>query len=385
MPEGLFKVQRFQGVYYRESSKRRHSGKPDKCFYITFRDQRNRFIREKVGWISEGYTAAMASQVRGERIRALRHGKELPAKKKNQDEKTLKSIWDNEYKKEKGSKKTYKDDCWRYDKHIAPVFGEKKMFDISPAMLNKFKTDLMKKKGLSAQTTTHVLNLIKSLFNVATRNDAFDGKNPVSEIKYPSTRNTNRLRYLERSEADRLLDNLKKASQTIYEMSYVSIYTGMRADEIFSLRWQDIDLDNDVIHILETKNTEPRAAFITKGLRELIENKERGKPNELVFPQELRRGKKNRKREFVKKNQIGNTFRRSVNRLRFNEGIIDRRYRVCFHTLRHTFGSWLAIKGESLQTIGELLGHKRLSQTMRYAHLCPDMKKQAVEKLHERD
>jgi site-specific recombinase XerD len=69
--------------------------------------------------------------------------------------------------------------------------------------------------------------------------------------------------------------------------------------------------------------------------------------------------------------------------LGFNDGVEDTRYRVVFHTLRHTFGSWLAIRGESLQTIKELMGHRRISQTQRYAHLSPDMKRQAVEGLHE--
>lgn len=382
---GRFRVKRFQGVYSRPSSKRIFQGKPDRCFDISYKDQRGRLFWEKVGWVSEGYTAAMASQVRGERIRSIRHGKELPDRRKGKSEKTLREIWADEYKQEKGGKKSYQDDCWRCEKHIMPVFGGKKLSEISSAMLNNFKNSLIKEKGLSAQSVTHLLNLIKSVFNVALRNGAFEGQNPVCQIEYPSTRNTNRLRYLDRDETDRLFDELKASSQTIYEMAYVSLYTGMRADEIFSLRWEDIDFENKVMHILETKNTESRTAFIIKSLLELFENKKKGRPHEFVFPQELRRGNGNKKKEQVKKNQIGNTFRRVVEKLKLNEGIEDRRYRVCFHTLRHTFGSWLAIRGESLQTIKELMGHKRISQTQRYAHLSPDLKRQAVERLQERD
>jgi integrase len=105
--------------------------------------------------------------------------------------------------------------------------------------------------------------------------------------------------------------------------------------------------------------------------------------NHYVFSQEYRHGTKKIIRGNVKKNQIGNTFRRKVEKLGFNNGVEDDRYKAVFHTLRHTFGSWLAIRGESLQTIKELMGHKRISQTERYAHLCPDIKKQAVEALHE--
>ena len=86
----------------------------------------------------------------------------------------------------------------------------------------------------------------------------------------------------------------------------------------------------------------------------------------------------------TKKNEVSKTYFRVVEEIGFNDGIVDSRYKVCFHTLRHTFGSWLAIRGESLQTIAELMGHKRISQTMRYTHLCPDKKKLAVAGLHER-
>jgi hypothetical protein len=46
--------------------------------------------------------------------------------------------------------------------------------------------------------------------------------------------------------------------------------------------------------------------------------------------------------------------------------------------LRHTFASWLAIKGTPILTIKELLGHKSLAMTERYAHLSPDHKRTAA-------
>ncbi len=67
--------------------------------------------------------------------------------------------------------------------------------------------------------------------------------------------------------------------------------------------------------------------------------------------------------------------------MEFNSGVTDPRQRVCFHTLRHTFASWLAIQGEPLLAINELLGHKTLVMTMMYAHLMPDQKRRAVERL----
>jgi len=80
---------------------------------------------------------------------------------------------------------------------------------------------------------------------------------------------------------------------------------------------------------------------------------------------------------------VSKAFREVVDSLGFNKGIEDNRQRVTFHTLRHTFASWLALQGESLMTIRELLGHKSFEMTKRYAHLVPDEKRKAALRLEE--
>ncbi len=47
-------------------------------------------------------------------------------------------------------------------------------------------------------------------------------------------------------------------------------------------------------------------------------------------------------------------------------------------SLRHTFASWLVLNGEDLKSIQELMRHSTISMTMKYAHLIPDKKRQAV-------
>jgi site-specific recombinase XerD len=79
----------------------------------------------------------------------------------------------------------------------------------------------------------------------------------------------------------------------------------------------------------------------------------------------------------VKIVQISKTFKRTVDEL-FNKGVDDPRERVFFHSLRHTYASWLVMEGVDLYRVKELLGHKDLTMTQRYSHLAPDSLRGAV-------
>ena len=52
-----------------------------------------------------------------------------------------------------------------------------------------------------------------------------------------------------------------------------------------------------------------------------------------------------------------------------------------WHDLRHSFASRLAMQGEDLLTIKNLLGHKTMEMTLRYAHLSPGHHRDAVQRL----
>jgi integrase len=83
-------------------------------------------------------------------------------------------------------------------------------------------------------------------------------------------------------------------------------------------------------------------------------------------------------RDGIKIMRISNSFAKAVDRLKLNEGVTDPRQRVMFHTLRHTFASWLAMDGINPFYLKELLGHSDLKLTERYSHLSESALKAAA-------
>jgi integrase len=371
-PGQRIRVPKFQGVYVRESTTKRFRGKADKCFDIAYKDGQGKLVWEKVGWLSEGYSPQMAADIRAKRVRAIRHGDELPQRRKR--EITFGEVWQKYDVWLETNKSRSRDDRGIYRRHLEPRFSKKPISQITLLELENMKAELLN-SGLAPATVKHILVLIRQIINKALAWELWKGENPVKKIKLPKLSNM-RERFLSPAEATRLLEELAKVSGKLHDIALLSLHTGMRAGEIFALRWGHIALANGIILIADTKDSAEgrgRKVYMTESVKKILERHTKTEPEALVF--EARKG--------GKIDQISKAFPRVVNRLGLNEGITDPRQKVCFHTLRHTFASWLAQRGETLLTIKELLGHKTIAMTERYSHLIPDHKREAVKGIEE--
>lgn len=354
---------KFTGVYERKSD-----AKADKCFDIVYRLD-GKLIWEKVGWLSEGYTAKLADQVRAERIRGIRHGEELPKHKAKAP--YFEAITKKYIEWAKQNKKSWYDDQSRIALYLAPAYEGKRLNEISAFDMERLKSQLSK-KGLADATVKHAMVLMRQIYNKAFAWGLYKGENPTKGVKMPSVQNQ-RERFLSYEEAKTLLEALKARSQTLHDMATISLHCGLRAGEIFQLKGQHIDLQNGFITISDPKNKQARKAYMTNAVKDILERRSAEKESYL-FQDRRHKGKIM---------AISKAFREVVDSIGYNEGIDDARQRVTFHTLRHTFASWLALQGESLMTIRELLGHKSFEMTKRYAHLMPDEKKKATLRLEK--
>lgn len=384
----------YKGVRYREHETRKLGVRRDR--YFTIRYQKNgKRIEEGLGWASEidpkdnrHWSAEKAAIVLAELKEAakglklgatrLKERRDLEAQRKESEraeqerlEKEAitfenfftdtyipRSIADKRPKSVKREEGLFK--IW-----IAPVIGKTPLKSITAFHLEKLKKSMMD-KGQSPRSIEYALSIVRHTFNIAKRLGKYEGDNPTEKIKFPKPDN-GRMRFLTRDEADKLLDNLKKKSADVHDITLLSLHAGLRFGEIASLTWQDVDLDRGILTIRDAK-AGSRYAFLTEQAVEMLKNRTQAKPSDPIF----------QRRGGAKMKEISHTFYRAVAELKFNEGVEDPRLRICFHSCRHSYASWLIEQGVDIYTVQKLIGHKTNVMTQRYAHLAENKLKDAA-------
>ena len=380
---------KFPGVRYREHQTRKHGIQPDRYYTITYKYE-GKTRSEAIGWASNGIKAKDAANVLGELKtnqaqgkfpQTLAQKKEIAsaqinakeARKRAEKDKTttFNEIWTEFYQPQAKPNKAAT--SWKREESlcrlwIAPVIGSIPFSTISVFDLEKIRKN-MTDKGLSPRSIQYAFATIRQVYNTAARLDVFKGENPIKKIKMPKIDNR-RTRFLSDSEASRLLEILEKKNEQLHTIALLSLYCGLRAGEIINLEWTDIDFNEGLILVRETKSGQNRHAFMTNRIHNLLKKLKRQilPEQQLIFIAQ----------NGGKLNEVSRLFNDAVSELELNKGIKDRRQKVVFHTLRHTFASWLVQRGTPLYTVAKLMGHSTLSMTERYAHLAPDNLRAAV-------
>lgn len=255
----------------------------------------------------------------------------------------------------------------RWNLHITPFFGENcAIKDITTQDILKLRATLIGKK-LSPQTIAHCLSLLRRVLNRAVEWDLLTERLPT----FPMPKFDNkRVRFLTPDDAKSLLRQLSSTSPLWHDITLFALHTGLRAGELFNLRPCHFDQRHSVVHILDTKTNSNRSVPLNNAALYAVEQRKKAK-GEYIFTDQ--------KGQQIK--YATRTFRRAVDACELNKLTSDRRQKVVFHTLRHTFASWMVQHGIPLAVVGQLLGHRTLQMTMRYAHLAPAQGVAAVKSL----
>ncbi|MBT7349645.1 site-specific integrase [candidate division WWE3 bacterium] len=247
--------------------------------------------------------------------------------------------------------------------HLIPFFGEDaKLLSISPKLISQYKVS-RNNKGAKPATINRELAMLSKAFSLAVREWEWVRDNPVSKVS-KEKENNQRDRWLTMGEERMLLDN---CPEWLREIMLFALHTGLRQEELLSLKWPRVNEILKTILITDTKNGNPITLPLNKIALGVIESRARVRSIDNDFVFRNRNGKK------VNCHNLRTSFYIVLRKV----GIKDFRW----HDLRHTFATRLAQAGVDLYKISKLLNHKDIKMTQRYSHHCPDSLRDGVEML----
>lgn len=248
--------------------------------------------------------------------------------------------------------------------HLLPVFGKMKLREITPGAVQRYidrRRLVVNRYGrrMRASTIRNEIFTLSAIFREAIRRELVQN-NPVSRVRKPKEDNTI-VRYLTPEEDERLWPALSDHLKPIVK---VALHTGMRKGELLNLAWADVDYDQRLITVRNTKSNRKRYIPMNDVLVATLKALPRDADDIHVFVN---------KHTGDVYGDIKTSWKRTMRKAKIEN--------FRFHDLRHTFASRLAQAGIPLIVIKELLGHKDITTTMRYAHLAPTDMYKAVDVL----
>jgi integrase len=187
--------------------------------------------------------------------------------------------------------------------------------------------------------------------------------NPARLVRLRTELNA-RMRFLSRAEYAELLGIIQRDNPQQAPAFILSVYTGMRWGEQFSLEWSQVDLERKIIRLTKTKNGSARNVPLNAVALDALKQQKEAVSHEAGDPVFPRPGTRSDCRWW---------FEPALREAKISE--------YTWHNNRHTFCSWLAMAGVSTREIQVLAGHKTITMAARYAHLSPDATASASERL----
>ncbi|MFA6138735.1 MAG: site-specific integrase [Sulfurimonas sp.] len=366
---------KYQGVYSKQLPNNQI------MMYIAYKNNNGNYSKYKVGLKSSTITEQFCSNLRQNELSKIRLGDEIQLSSKTII-KFDEIANDYYYNMELNQCSDTRNSKNKYINHIKPVFGNINIYDIAPIMINEYK--ILKLKSLAPATVAMQISFISSIYNHALKTKKFKGSNPALGIESTIHVDNARERYLTLEEIHSLIEVLKSnkyknkpaiAKLLLYFVKF-ALSTGARASSIINIKRSNIDLKTQTVQIFDTKNK----SWYTAYMNSKIFNSE-----DFLFIE----GFKNSDYIFYNNgrkltHRIIAYHTRPIYNEMFNVGLAedDYKFRVCNHTLRHTFASHLAINQVPLFEIQKLLNHKDINMTLRYMKLSEANKVSAVEGIY---
>jgi len=239
---------------------------------------------------------------------------------------------------------------------LTPFFGNQKLVDITKKDIERYKAERINKA--SGSTINRDLACLKKLFNNAIAEDILE-HNPVIGIEFFKEPKRS-VDFLSDGEATRLIN----ACDTLAIKTFVvlGLNTGMRLNELLSLKWNDINLGDKLITLKDTKNNKEDSIPLNETVVKHLEEHERISEYVICKP------------DGGQYQNIRKSWLRVIKKARLSN--------ISPHVLRHTFVTTLVREGADLVAVKELGRWSNLKLVQRYAHVAEDHRTRIINKLN---
>jgi site-specific recombinase XerD len=239
-------------------------------------------------------------------------------------------------------------------------FGNTTLTNLSSSLINDYLKYRITSSSVYA-ARKDLINLSSAFKKAITDNHLKE--NPcdgIKRIKIPEKQ----LKFFKKEEYLKLLKVID--DEQFRNMIEVSIDTGLRQMELLIIKWEHVNLEDKLItlnnHGYITKGKRVRSIPMTRKVYEILNEMFKEKKKEYVF---IKDGEKYRQNYVTKK------FKSYVR-------LVDINQRLNWHSLRHSFASWLVQRNVSIYQVSKLLGHQDIKTTEIYAHVRNEDLREAI-------
>ena len=292
------------------------------------------------------------------------------------------ALW-KEDKKQYVKRSTFAAYTLLIENHILPSFGEMALVeeqDVQTFVFRKLN------EGLSHKTIKDILIVLKMILRFGVKNQMTEYRQ--IDIKFPTERDKHSIDILSRSHQKQIMEYIRLHFTFKNLGIYICLSAGMRIGEICALTWDDLDVENGIIHV---RKTIQRIYVIEEHRKytEVILDTPKTKNSIRVIPMTKNLLKMIRP---IKKIVNGN-FYVLTNEPKPTEPRTYRNYYkqfmqslglplMKFHGLRHSFATRCIESKCDYKTVSVLLGHSNISTTLNlYVHPNLEQKKRCMEQM----
>ena len=259
--------------------------------------------------------------------------------------------------------------------HVVPRLGDLRLDEITFSVIEDLKIALAETRNgrvkramrlLNPKTINNVLTTLRHMLQVARKRGLIDRLPEILRMKAAPSK----FDFLTFEESERLVAHAEGQWKT---MIIVALRTGLRRGELLGLRWEDVDLVRGRLFVQQSY------------VRGVFGTPKSGKPREVPLSNQARHAleaHRHTRSERVFCDAQGRPFKMGI--------MLSKLWRMCrlaglrqigWHVQRHTFASHLVMRGVAIRAVQEMMGHASIVITQRYAHLAPEVSRDAVQLL----